>query len=177
MGLFMRIEYLGLVISFFCFLIGIKFPDWDFKWKLRHRSIITHSPLFSTILVFLYYTKLEERLFSYVIASFSFGIAIHMIFDLFPHGWGSGALLKIPIFKMTCSPKNSQYFFLFTIILNFFYVLLFLERKEEYFIYILFGFLYMLSRIPYEKKFWRPFGLYFLLIALGALNFVDIALK
>lgn len=177
MGLLMKIEYLGLVVSFFCFLIGIKFPDWDFKWKLRHRSIITHSPFFSIVLVVLYYTKLEENLFSYVIASFSFGMMIHMIFDLFPHGWGSGALLKIPVARISCSPKNSQYFFLFTIIFNFFFVLLFLERKEEYFIYSIFGFLYMLTRIPYEKKIWRPFGLYLMLILLGTLNFVDIALK
>lgn len=177
MGLSMKIEYLGLLLSFFCFLIGVKFPDWDFKWKLRHRSIITHSPLFPILLVLLYYTKLEQRLFTYVIASFSFGIMIHMIFDLFPHGWGSGALLKIPIFRISCSPKNSQYFFLFTIIVSFFLVLLFLERQEEYFIYSVFGLFYMLTRIRYEKKIWRPMGLYLILVLLGILNFIDIALK
>lgn len=80
---------------------------------------------------------------------------IHMIFDLFPHGWGSGALLKIPVARISCSPKNSQYFFslpLFSIFL----CLTFLERKEEYFIYSIFGFLYMLTRIPYEKKSGDP---------------------
>ena len=173
----MTINYLGMILSFFGFFTGIKFPDWDFLLRLRHRSIITHSPILSLGLVFTYYTRFEENLFAYLIASFSFGIMIHMIFDLFPHGWGSGALLKIPIGRMTCSPKTTKYFFLVTIVFEFFLVLIFLSQKQEYFLYSIFGFFYMLYKVPKEKKFWRPLGLYLIFIALGYLNFIDIATK
>lgn len=173
----MTVNYLGLTLSFFGFFTGIKFPDWDFIFRLRHRSVLTHSPFLSFALIFLYYTRFEEMLFTYLIASFSFGIMIHMIFDIFPHGWGSGALLKIPIGKMSCSPKVSKYFFFLTILIEFFIVLVFLDHKEEYILYLGFGFLYMLYKVPREKKFWRPIGLYLLFALCGYLNFVDIVIK
>ncbi len=42
---FEKISTLELIILFAAYFLGIKFPDWDFKLKLKHRSILTHSPL------------------------------------------------------------------------------------------------------------------------------------
>lgn len=173
----MSVNYLGMIISFFGFFTGIKFPDWDFLFRLRHRSILTHSPILSIGLIFTYYTRLEDSLFAYLIASFSFGVMVHMIFDIFPHGWGSGSLLKIPFGRTTCSPKTTRYFFLVTIVLEFFVVLIFLNQRKEYLIYSIFGLLYMLYKVPKERKFWRPVSFYLIFICLGYLNFIDITLK
>lgn len=174
---FGQIHLPGMVLSFFGVFLGLRFPDWDFKWKLRHRSIITHSPLFSVLLFLLYRYKVEESLFAYLVASFSFGIMLHMILDIFPHGWGPGTLLKIPLGRITCSPRTSKRFYFFTIVMEFLLVVFLLEKKEEYFLYTLFGILYLVLKIPKEKKFFRPAFLYVIFIALGALNFVDIPLK
>ena len=41
-----KVGLIGIIVAVTAFLVGMKFPDWDFKMKLQHRSILTHSPLF-----------------------------------------------------------------------------------------------------------------------------------
>ena len=51
-----NINLLGFLLITVSFLFGIKLPDWDFKLRLRHRSILTHSPFITLIFISLYET-------------------------------------------------------------------------------------------------------------------------
>ena len=47
-----KVGLIGIIVAVTAFLVGMKFPDWDFKMKLQHRSILTHSPLFLFLIFF-----------------------------------------------------------------------------------------------------------------------------
>jgi len=66
-----NINLLGFLLITVSFLFGIKLPDWDFKLRLRHRSILTHSPFVTIIFITLYETK-TSYFFKYFIVGFSF---------------------------------------------------------------------------------------------------------
>ena len=51
------IDFISITLMWMSFLIGIKFPDWDFKMRLKHRNILTHSPLILWVLIFFYKTQ------------------------------------------------------------------------------------------------------------------------
>ena len=57
---FEKISMLEIIILFAAYFLGIKFPDWDFKLKLKHRSILTHSPLALLFLIRIY-EKIKMR--------------------------------------------------------------------------------------------------------------------
>ena len=52
-----NINLLGFLLITVSFLFGIKLPDWDFKLRLRHRSILTHSPFVTIIFYNLIWNK------------------------------------------------------------------------------------------------------------------------
>ena len=112
-----NINLLGFLLITVSFLFGIKLPDWDFKLRLRHRSILTHSPFVTIIFITLYETK-TSYFFKYFIVGFSIAIAIHILFDLFPRKWYGGALLKIPFNNISCSEETTKIFFTITALIS-----------------------------------------------------------
>lgn len=88
-----KVPLMGIFTSFTAYFVGMKFPDWDFKMKLRHRSILTHSPLILLIFIKVYEESPNE-IFRYFIMGFSIALSLHFIFDLYPRGWGGGSLIK-----------------------------------------------------------------------------------
>lgn len=114
-----EVPLMGIFISFAAFFLGIKFPDWDFKMKLKHRSILTHSPLILLIFIRVYEQDRSDN-FRYFLMGFSLALALHFIYDLYPRGWGGGALIKIPILKISCTPKMSKMILFFSIVISIF---------------------------------------------------------
>ncbi len=166
-----NIDFLGYVLIFISFLFGIKLPDWDFKLKLRHRSIITHSPLITILLVMSYKLK-EDFFFKYFIVGFSTAIAIHMLFDLFPYKWKGGALLKIPFNNISCSAQTTKLFFYFTILINSFIALIFMSNFEEFLFIIFLSLITFIRKKKYERTFVRPVLIFsFLMFSMGILKF------
>lgn len=166
-----NIDILGLVLITVSFFLGIKFPDFDFKLRLRHRSIITHSPLITILLIALYEVK-KDFFFKYFIVGFSIAIAVHMLFDLFPYKWHGGALLKIPINNITCSKETTKLFFIFTILINSFISIFYIEMIEEYIFVIVLSLLVFIKKSKYEKSIIRPILIFaFLMLFLGILKY------
>lgn len=166
-----NISILGFILITVSFFFGIKLPDFDFKLKLRHRSIITHSPLFTILLIALYEVK-RDFFFKYFIVGFSVAIAVHMLFDLFPYKWHGGALLKIPINNITCSKETTKLFFIFTILINSFISIFYIETIEEFVFVIILSILVFIKKSKYEKSVVRPIFIFaFLMIGLGILKY------
>ena len=126
-----NINLLGFLLITVSFLFGIKLPDWDFKLRLRHRSILTHSPFFTIIFIALYETK-TSYFFKYFIVGFSIAIAIHILFDLFPRKWYGGALLKIPFNNISCSEETTKIFFTITTLISTFLGVFYMTDTQEY---------------------------------------------
>lgn len=167
---FGELSILGIILIFVSFLFGIKLPDWDFKLNLRHRSIITHSPLI-TVLLIVFYKINEDYFFKYFIVGFSIAIAIHIIFDLFPHKWQGGALLKIPI-NISCSEKITKLFFVLTILVNTFISIFYMTSIYEYLFVLFLSIITFIRKRKYEKSFVRPILIFvFLFGTLGIMKF------
>lgn len=166
-----NINFLGYILIFVSFLFGIKLPDWDFKLKLRHRSIITHSPFITILLVMSYKIK-EDFFFKYFIVGFSVAIAIHMLFDLFPYKWKGGALLKIPFNNISCSPQTTKLFFSFTVLINSFLSIIFMSNFEEFLFVIFLSVITFIQKKKYERCFFRPTLIFIILMFfMGILKF------
>jgi len=102
-----------LVLTFF-YYIGFKFPDYDFKLKLSHRNILTHSPLLVIILFALHQNKIltlsykmKYDITDFVTVGLSLGIAIHLLYDLFPKSFKGTALLQFPIVEKSLSKDET----------------------------------------------------------------------
>ncbi|AMD94303.1 hypothetical protein [Leptotrichia sp. oral taxon 847] len=94
-----------LILAFF-YYVGFKFPDYDLKLKLSHRNMLTHSPLLVVILFLLHQNKILTLIYKmkyditdFVIVGLSLGIAIHLLYDLFPKSFKGMALLQFPIIE------------------------------------------------------------------------------
>ncbi len=150
-----NIQVNGLIVFIAGFFLGIKFPDWDFKLKLKHRSILTHSPLILLPVIITYYknTSVELR---YLILGLSLSIAIHLIFDIFPKGWGGGALLKIPIVNLSLKPRISKFLFVLFIVVSILVSIRFTKNVEELFFLLIYGNIYIFISVIKEKKLLRP---------------------
>ena len=174
--MFLDINYLGFLLITVSFFFGIKLPDWDFKLKLRHRSILTHSPFVTIIFIALYETK-TSYFFKYFIVGFSTAIAIHILFDLFPYKWKGGALLKIPFNNITCSKETTKLFFIVTILVSEFLSVFYMTDLKEYFFVIILSICIFIKKIPYEKICVRPCLICLILIlVLGSLKFPELFL-
>jgi hypothetical protein len=160
----------GGLVLFAAFLLGMKFPDWDFRLKLKHRNILTHSPIIMIIFYKIYEIEGNKE-FRFFIMGFSMALALHFIFDLFPKGWYGGALLKIPFINISLSPTWSIFLlFIFTVIC----ILITVNYTKSFteFLFLLFlGLITLIFNVKREKKFVRP------LITFGFLYFIMGAVK
>lgn len=158
-----NIQFNGLIVFIAGFFLGIKFPDWDFKLKLKHRSILTHSPLILLPVISTYYknTSVELR---YLILGLSLSIAIHLIFDIFPKGWGGGSLLKIPILRLSIKPRVSKVLFLIFIVISILVSIRFTNNVEELFFLLIYGNIYIIINVIKEKKLLRPISMFNVII-------------
>lgn len=102
-----------LILIFF-YYVGFKFPDYDFKFKLSHRNILTHSPLLVIILFVLHQSKIltltyktKYDITDFVTVGLSLGIAIHLLYDLFPKSFKGTALLQFPIVEKSLSKDET----------------------------------------------------------------------
>lgn len=154
-----------LILILVSFSLGIKIPDWDLKFKIRHRNILTHSPLITLILIISYQASNKDYILKYFIIGFSLAIGIHMLFDIFPKKWQGGALLKIPFKKKSCSKEITIKFFIFTIIFGFFTATFYCENLIEYIFIIILGVFSIIKKQKFENSIYRPM-LIFLIITI-----------
>lgn len=150
-----EVHLMGIFISFAAFFLGIKFPDWDFKMKLKHRSILTHSPLILLIFIRVYEQDRSDN-FRYFLMGFSLALALHFIYDLYPRGWGGGALIKIPILKISCTPKMSKMILFFSIVISILVAICYTEKLMEFYYLGILGILTILKDTGKEEKLFRP---------------------
>lgn len=161
----------GIIILSSSFLLGAKFPDWDFKLKLRHRSILTHSPIFLFFLLSVY-KKEESELFRMFIMGFSCSMGLHLVFDFFPKGWFRGALIHIPFLDIGLKKNISKTLILISILICFYIVIRLSSSSEEYIYLFVLSILYILKNIKKESKLFRPIFLFLILfILLGNLKY------
>ena len=166
-----KLNLLGFLLIVVSFFLGIKLPDWDFKLRLRHRSILTHSPFVTIIFIALYETD-TSYFFKYFIVGFSSAIAIHILFDLFPRKWHGGALLKIPFNGITCSKETTKLFFIATSLISVFLALFYMTGIKEYFFVLFFSFLIFIKKRKYENATIKPAIIFTMLyLVLGVLKF------
>lgn len=150
------IGWTGIVVSLSAFLIGVKFPDWDFKLKLKHRNILTHSPIIIFFFLSLYFKERTE-LFRFFIIGFSIAMGIHLIFDFFPKGWARGALLHVPLINLELNKNISRILFLISIVISYFIAIKMTRTFEEYIFFFVLTVIYILKSFVREQKFIRPF--------------------
>ena len=169
-----KIGLVGIIVSITAFLVGIKFPDWDFKMKLQHRSILTHSPLFLFLLMELYKREKNET-FRFFIGGFALALTIHFIFDFFPKGWSRGALLHIPIARIALSPKVSKMLFVVSIVVLAYITLKMIKSYEEFIFFGILALWTFMKNTIREEKFFRPCILFmFLFILMGSMKFDEV---
>lgn len=162
-----------IIIMFIAFNVGIKFPDWDFQLNLKHRNIVTHSPII--LFLFLQFYQLDRSEFLRVfISSFSMAMAVHFIFDIFPKGWSRGALLHIPILKLELSPNISKISFFIFIIVSMSICLNITKNLEEYILLGIFSIIKIIRDIKREGKIIRPFLLFSIFFCLlGSMKYKE----
>lgn len=169
-----KIGLTGIIVAITAFLVGMKFPDWDFKMKLQHRNILTHSPLFLLLLMELYKRERNET-FRFFIVGFALALAIHFIFDFFPKGWSRGALLHLPVARVALSPRISQILFIIFIGTSLYMALRMIKSYEEFVFFILLGIWTFLKNTVKEEKFFRPCILFLILfLFMGSMKFDEV---
>ena len=178
---FTAIDIIGTVLGVFSIFIGIKYPDWDFKLKLKHRSILTHSPLITVLFIYIYLKKQggflglggeRETGFRYFIMGFSVGMGIHFLYDLFPKGWKGSALLHIPILNRKIKKWGSITLFILFTLISFVMGLRLSRSIEETILFLILGLLLLGLNKRREGKLIRPTGS-FLLLFLGIASYID----
>ncbi|MDC7956200.1 hypothetical protein PKF05_10215 [Fusobacterium simiae] len=166
-----NINFLGFLLITVSFLFGIKLPDWDFKLRLRHRNILTHSPFITIIFIALYETK-RSYFFKYFIVGFSTAMAIHILFDLFPRKWYGGALLKIPFNNISCSEETTKTFFIITSLVSVFLAIFYMTDIKEYYFVLFYAIVTFIKKRKYENSFIKPAIIFSILyVFLGIFKF------
>jgi len=172
---FTSIDLIGLILGLFSIFIGIKYPDWDFKLKLKHRSILTHSPLILGLFFYLYLSKQNNFMifhrehevgFRYFIMGFSIGMGIHFLYDLFPKGWRGSALLHIPIINKRIREKGTIILFILFTLISFGVSIILSKSVEELVLFLFLGLILLWLNKRKEGKLIRP-TLSFLMIFIG----------
>ena len=166
-----KLNLLGFLLIVVAFFLGIKLPDWDFKLKLRHRNILTHSPFVTIIFIALYEID-TSYFFKYFIVGFSTAIAIHILFDLFPRKWYGGALLKIPFNNISCSEETTKTFFIITSLVSVFLAIFYMTDIKEYYFVLFYAIITFIKKRKYENAFIKPAFIFaFLYLFLGSFKF------
>lgn len=170
-----KIEFIGIILIWMSFLIGIKFPDWDFKMKIKHRNILTHSPFILWGMIYFYNNQKNVEIFRFVIMGFSLAMGIHMFFDFFPKGWNRGALIHFPWSKVCLGVRASKYFIFVTGIYGVFLSIKYSKNLLEVLIMEILGFYVFLKNSQKEEKFFRPFFIFFIsILAFSASKYNEI---
>ncbi|MDX8337518.1 MULTISPECIES: hypothetical protein [Cetobacterium] len=173
---FESISFIGLLLVWMSFLIGIKFPDWDFKMKIKHRNILTHSPIILWIMIYFYNTQQNVEVFRFSIMGFALAIGLHMIFDFFPKGWSRGALIYFPYVKMGLGVKGSKGFIFLTGIYSLFLSIKYSQTYIEVILLTALGVYTIVKNIKKEEKFFRPFSFFtFVCVFLSAVKYDEIS--
>ena len=173
---FESIGFIGLLLVWMSFLIGIKFPDWDFKLKIKHRNILTHSPIILWIMIYFYNTQQNVEVFRFSIMGFALAIGLHMIFDFFPKGWSRGALIYFPYVKMGLGVKGSKGFIFLTGIYSLFLSIKYSQTYIEVILLTALGVYTIVKNIKKEEKFFRPFSFFtFVCVFLSAVKYDEIS--
>ncbi|MGL4947059.1 MAG: hypothetical protein ACRC5T_06015 [Cetobacterium sp.] len=165
MNIFESLSFIGLILIWMSFLIGMKFPDWDFKFKIKHRNILTHSPVILWIMIYFYNTQKNVEIFRFSIMGFSLAIGLHMIFDFFPKGWSRGALIYFPYCRVGLGVKGSKGFIFSTCLYCIFLAIKYSKSYLEVLILGTFGVYTIVKNKKKEEKFYRPF-IFFTIICL-----------
>ena len=169
-----KVGLIGIIVAVTAFLVGMKFPDWDFKLKLQHRSILTHSPLFLFLLLELY-QKEKNDTFRFFIGGFALALTVHFIFDFFPKGWSRGALLHLPVVRLPLSPRISKILFVIFIVISAYISLKMINTFEEFIFFGVLALWTFLKNTIKEEKFFRPCILFMIIfILLGSTKFDEI---
>lgn len=170
-----NIGFIGFILIWMSFLIGFKFPDWDFKLKFKHRNILTHSPLILWIMIYFYKTQKGVEIFRYSIVGFALAIGIHMIYDFFPKGWSRGALIYVPWCNLCLKVKGSRCFIFFTLTYSLYLAVRYCSSYIEFLILMIFSIYILLKNIKKEEKFFRPFFLFIcIFILFGMIKYREI---
>lgn len=174
-----NINFLGIILLWISYLVGIKYPDWDFKMKLKHRNMLTHSPAILWVMIYFYklYGKYSDvDIFRFCIVGFSLAIGLHMIFDFFPKGWFRGALIHYPFSKKSIGVRNSKIFIFLTVIYSLFLTVKYLNNYIEFIVVLLLGYYTILKNRKKEKKLIRPIiFLTITILILGASKFPEVS--
>jgi len=157
----------GMVLFIAAFLIGIKFPDWDFKMKLRHRNVLTHSPFAALVFYWLYLDNPSVE-FRYFIMGFSLAVGIHLIFDIFPNGWGGGAMLQMPLIKYSFKKNTTKILLFIFIVVSLGITIKNTGKIEEVIFMFVFGIFMMFKETIKEGKIIRPIFVYTVIMVLLA---------
>jgi len=137
--------------------LGLKFPDWDLKLGIKHRSLLTHSPLILVPFI-VHYLKVREEFLGFFISGFSIGIAVHLLFDGFPKSWKGTALLCIG--KITFRAKMSQMLLLLFFIVLFLIPLFILGDFLKYLFILGVGLFWIIKLSGKEGVFFSPAFIY-----------------
>ena len=173
---FESISFIGLILIWMSFLIGFKFPDWDFKLKIKHRNILTHSPIILWIMIYFYSTQKNVEIFRFSIMGFALALGLHMIFDFFPKGWSRGALIYLPYCKVCLGVKGSKGFIFLTGIYCIFLSIKYSQSHIEVIILSFLGVYTIIKNIKKEEKFFRPFTLFTIVcVFLSAVKYEEIS--
>lgn len=151
------VGFVGIMLIWTSFLIGIKFPDWDFKLKIKHRNILTHSPIVLWLMIYFYNTQKNVEIFRFSIIGFALAIGLHMIFDSFPKGWSRGALIYYPWCRFGLGVKWSRGFIYTTSIYCVFLAVKYSRTYFEVLLLVLAGVYTIVKNRQKEEKFFRPF--------------------
>ena len=116
---------------------------------------MTHSPLILLIFIRVYEQDRSDN-FRYFLMGFSLALALHFIYDLYPRGWGGGALIKIPILKISCTPKMSKMILFFSIVISILVAICYTEKLMEFYYLGILGILTILKDTGKEEKLFRP---------------------
>lgn len=171
---FDKVSFAGIVVSFTAYFLGIRFPDWDFKFNLKHRSILTHSPLILLMLI-RFYERDSNDTFRYFLIGFALALSLHFIFDLYPKGWGGGALLKIPVVGISCNSQITKTLLIFFIALSSIIAVTYTKNSMEFLYLFSLGIFTILKNMKKEGKLIRPlFSYSFFLLVIGCIKYKDI---
>lgn len=124
------------IFIFFCgYLLGLFFPDFDFYFieTLGHRSIIFHSILLP--LIFLFFSKKENLYIKIYISGMFYGIAAHLIADIFPLIWNENTFIKLPKNLIVLSKYSSFLWLSLNSIIGFIISLNYLKKFDKFFFY------------------------------------------
>ena len=173
---FDKVPLIGMFVSFAAYFLGIKFPDWDFKIKLAHRNILTHSPLILIIFVRLY-EESKNDMFRFFLIGFSLALALHFIFDMYPRGWGGGALIHIPFKKRACNVRFSKMILIFSAVVSAVIAVAYTHNITEFYYIGVIGLITILKDTVKEEKLFRPlFSFAFFIFVLGCIKYRELFL-